>query len=163
MGPNQVREAIIRRRWSETPWSLWEGVIQRNVIPTFGASIWVRRESPPLQSRVDFFADTLIWKKAIPQTPIYKRLSHSASQVGSYLFIVGGHNGADYCSEILFLNLGSSFPFLWNAFLTTCSIASVRSPDGVRERSKQSRKPCHNSRGQSNLLVRGIQWRARLR
>ncbi|KAG2006037.1 hypothetical protein CC2G_002391 [Coprinopsis cinerea AmutBmut pab1-1] len=53
--------------------------------------------------------DTLAWTicKPQPQQPLYKRLSHSATQVGSYLFLIAGHNGQEYCSEILFLNLVS--------------------------------------------------------
>ncbi|THH17496.1 hypothetical protein EW146_g3323 [Bondarzewia mesenterica] len=37
----------------------------------------------------------------------HKRLSHSVTQVGSYLFITGGHNGDDYTSELLMFNLVS--------------------------------------------------------
>jgi hypothetical protein len=34
------------------------------------------------------------------------RLSHTSTRVGSYLFIMGGHDGKQYSSEILLLNLG---------------------------------------------------------
>jgi hypothetical protein len=34
------------------------------------------------------------------------RLAHSATQVGSYVFIFGGHDGSRYSSEVLLLNLG---------------------------------------------------------
>jgi len=53
---------------------------------------------------------TLVWtmiKPQVPPVPQYKRLSHSATQVGSYLFIVAGHNGQEYCSEVLLFNLVS--------------------------------------------------------
>ena len=36
----------------------------------------------------------------------HRRLSHSVTQVGSYLFIIGGHDGNSYSSDILFFNLG---------------------------------------------------------
>lgn len=55
-------------------------------------------------------ADTLMWSQIRP-TPCYRRLSHSSTQVGSYLFIVGGHTGTEYTSEMLLFNLGMSlFP-----------------------------------------------------
>ena len=35
----------------------------------------------------------------------YRRLSHTATLVGSYLFIIGGHDGDEYSSDVLLLNL----------------------------------------------------------
>jgi len=35
----------------------------------------------------------------------YPRLSHTATIVGSYLFVIGGHDGVEYCNEVLLLNL----------------------------------------------------------
>ena len=49
---------------------------------------------------------TLTWTHIDLSEPMYARLSHSATTVGSYLFIVGGHNGQDYSSEILLFNMG---------------------------------------------------------
>jgi Rab9 effector protein with kelch motifs len=46
-----------------------------------------------------------VWSQVKLQT-IHRRLSHSATQVGSYLFIMGGHDATDYTSEILPFNLG---------------------------------------------------------
>jgi hypothetical protein len=60
---------------------------------------------------------------------MHRRLSHTATQVGSYLFIIGGHNGSDYTSEILPLNLGSSLcwsTLLWLMALCGCSVPAVR-------------------------------------
>jgi hypothetical protein len=34
------------------------------------------------------------------------RLSHTSTRVGSYLFVIGGHDGKQYSSEVLLLNLG---------------------------------------------------------
>lgn len=34
------------------------------------------------------------------------RLAHSATQVGSYVFVIGGHDGSRYSSDVLLLNLG---------------------------------------------------------
>eukprot|EP00834_Sanchytrium_tribonematis_P002900 NODE_99_length_20465_cov_0.827654.p20 type:complete len:116 gc:universal NODE_99_length_20465_cov_0.827654:9967-9620(-) len=39
-----------------------------------------------------------------PMKPV-PRLSHTSTQVGSYLFIFGGHNGAKYLNELNLLNL----------------------------------------------------------
>ena len=39
----------------------------------------------------------------------HKRLSHTATQVGSYLFIYGGHDGVSYMTELLLFNLGEFF------------------------------------------------------
>lgn len=33
-------------------------------------------------------------------------LAHTATTVGSYLFILAGHNGADFTNDLLALNLG---------------------------------------------------------
>jgi hypothetical protein len=38
-------------------------------------------------------------------------MTHSATQVGSYLFIFGGYDGTDYCNDLLLFNLGT-FLFL---------------------------------------------------
>jgi hypothetical protein len=35
----------------------------------------------------------------------YPRLSHTATIVGSYLFVIGGHDGVEYSNEVLLLNL----------------------------------------------------------
>jgi len=35
-----------------------------------------------------------------------KRLSHTATQVGSFLFVQGGHNGEEYTDTMWFFNLG---------------------------------------------------------
>lgn len=37
--------------------------------------------------------------------PSLVRMGHSATQVGNYLFVVGGHNGQRYLSDVLLLNL----------------------------------------------------------
>jgi len=38
----------------------------------------------------------------------HNRLSHTSTQVGSYLFMLGGHNGQSYAQDVLLLNLGRS-------------------------------------------------------
>ncbi|KAI8913047.1 hypothetical protein DFJ77DRAFT_466593 [Powellomyces hirtus] len=45
----------------------------------------------------------LATQPAAPTSP--PRLSHSATQIGSYLFILGGHDGSHYNNTILLLNL----------------------------------------------------------
>jgi hypothetical protein len=45
-----------------------------------------------------------IWK--LVNIPVsYRRLSHTATIVGSYLFVIGGHDGHEYCADVLLLNL----------------------------------------------------------
>jgi len=64
----------------------------------------------PVGARVrhDFlhsFADTRRW--LLLKTEVsHRRLSHAVTQVGSYLFITGGHDGGDYTSDLLLFNLG---------------------------------------------------------
>ena len=43
---------------------------------------------------------------------IIPRLAHSATQVGSYIFFIGGHNGSKYSNEVLMLNLGKQSRFV---------------------------------------------------
>ncbi|KAH8828334.1 hypothetical protein DL96DRAFT_1602742 [Flagelloscypha sp. PMI_526] len=50
--------------------------------------------------------ETLIWSMVNLQKS-YRRLSHTATQVGSYLFIIGGHDSMDYRNDVLALNLVS--------------------------------------------------------
>lgn len=50
------------------------------------------------------------WSEVKPEagTPAYPRLSHTATCVGSYLFIIGGHDGVNFSSDVLLFNLGPS-------------------------------------------------------
>lgn len=51
-----------------------------------------------------FTAETLTW--TLVNTEIkHNRLSHTATQVGSYLFVIGGHNGQTYAQDVLLFNL----------------------------------------------------------
>lgn len=52
--------------------------------------------------------DTATWTHVKPDM-VHRRLSHSSSQVGSYLFISGGHVSAEYTPELLLFNLGEHF------------------------------------------------------
>ena len=56
-----------------------------------------------------FFLDTLVWSLAKQQQNSYRRLAHTSTQVGSYIFIVGGHNAVEYVSDLLMYNLGKIF------------------------------------------------------
>lgn len=51
-------------------------------------------------------ADNSVWSM-VKLEQDYRRLSHSSTQVGSYLFVVGGHDGTSYTSELLLYNLGA--------------------------------------------------------
>lgn len=46
------------------------------------------------------------------------RLSHTSTQVGSYLFVIGGHDGVNFSNEVLLFNLIS---LSWE----------IRSPSGL--------------------------------
>lgn len=41
----------------------------------------------------------------VPTEVKHNRLSHTSTQVGSYLFIIGGHNGQTYAQDVLLFNL----------------------------------------------------------
>jgi N-acetylneuraminic acid mutarotase len=47
---------------------------------------------------------TLQWVQ-VPLATSHPRLSHTSTLIGSYLFIMGGHDGLEYSSEVLMLNL----------------------------------------------------------
>ena len=54
-------------------------------------------------------SDSAVWTQIKPDT-LHRRLSHSSAQVGSYLFISGGHDGSEYSPELLLFNLGKPPP-----------------------------------------------------
>lgn len=54
-----------------------------------------------------YAVDTLLWS-LVKLGENHKRLSHTATQVGSYLFIYGGHDGGSYMTDLLLFNLGES-------------------------------------------------------
>ena len=53
------------------------------------------------------YSDTATWTQIKPDAQ-HRRLSHASTQVGSYLFITGGHDGTEYLSDLLLFNLGMS-------------------------------------------------------
>ena len=72
-----------------------------------GVSTWVRSSLYKSVAVADATADNLTWSQVKLSTS-YRRLSHTATQVGSYLFVWGGHDGTSYTSELLLFNLGKS-------------------------------------------------------
>ncbi|EIW76831.1 galactose oxidase [Coniophora puteana RWD-64-598 SS2] len=52
---------------------------------------------------------TMWWTRvdSLTKAPSYRRLSHTSTQVGSYLFVIGGHDGSSYSSDVLLYNLVS--------------------------------------------------------
>lgn len=54
-------------------------------------------------------AETLTWTLVNTEVK-FNRLSHTSTQVGSYLFIIGGHSGQTYAQDILLFNLSTSIP-----------------------------------------------------
>lgn len=56
-------------------------------------------------------ADTLVWTEVdqgLDDSVLYPRLSHTSTRVGSYLFIVGGHDGLNFANDVILFNLGPS-------------------------------------------------------
>lgn len=51
-----------------------------------------------------FVIETNEWTKIDINRPL-PRLSHTATQVGSYLFVIGGHDGSRYSCDVMMLNL----------------------------------------------------------
>lgn len=78
-----------------------------------------------------FTLDTLRWDQVRLETA-HRRLSHSVTQVGSYLFIIGGHDGNSYSSDILFFNLGKPKQRVFHSVTQVFhpSLASVRDQSG---------------------------------
>lgn len=50
-------------------------------------------------------AETLIWTN-VDTGRRFSRLSHTSTLIGSYLFVLGGHDGHKYSQDLLLLNLG---------------------------------------------------------
>lgn len=40
------------------------------------------------------------------------RLAHTSTQVGSYVFVIGGHDGRRYSQDVLLFNLGKILYFV---------------------------------------------------
>ena len=56
--------------------------------------------------------------------PSFKLLAHTSTQVGSYLYIIGGHNGEGYTSQVLLFNLGK-YPALSNVACQAISLIRI--------------------------------------
>lgn len=80
----------------------WLRLFLRNLVSEFRfASSFPRNLS-------DVCSETREWTLIdLPETDSYKRLSHTATQVGTYIFIQGGHDGAEYTSDIKCFSLGT--------------------------------------------------------
>jgi hypothetical protein len=66
------------------------------------------------------------------------RLSHTSTRVGSYLFVMGGHDGKQYSSDVLLLNLGESFVKLGPSLKNQCADCRISSNHELGD-SKHSR------------------------
>lgn len=73
--------------------------------------MWIFGSDPNVHRVVKNAWYTMELDRSIP------RLSHTSTRVGSYLFVMGGHDGKQYSSDVLLLNLGKS---------TIASIVCVR-------------------------------------
>lgn len=93
----------------------------------------LRHSSGAELTRAPSHAETLTWTEIkpsdlapLPSPPLsdptatppatalesFPRLSHTSTTVGSYLFIVGGHDGVAFSSDVLLFNLGATFLLL---------------------------------------------------
>lgn len=69
---------------------------------------------------------TLSWSQVNYEGPEHRLLSHSATQVGSYLFIIGGHDGAAYSADLLYFNLGAFYSSQGYLITNTCFPVSLQ-------------------------------------
>lgn len=56
------------------------------------------------------FAEAMRWKEIVDRenvNPRPKLLAHTATQIGSYLFVVGGHDTKKYTDDVRLFNLGT--------------------------------------------------------
>ncbi len=54
-----------------------------------------------------FSPETFEWTLIdLPENESYKRLSHTSTQVGTYLYVQGGHDGSEYTSDVKCFSLG---------------------------------------------------------
>ena len=103
--------------------------------------------------------DSLLWS-LVKLGENHRRLSHTATQVGSYLFIFGGHDGANYVQDLLLFNLGTSCfakQLLRYIDISTSvpSVTPVRAKAGRWQSAIDTRLPRCMSRGQPRLHL----WR----
>ena len=103
--------------------------------------------------------DKLSWHQIRPDHPV-KRLSHTATQVGSYLFVMGGHDGSKYNHDLLLFNLGAHPPSSrgWpvaDPCLTRVSVTLQWEPRDTRGRYPPSRGYHATVLADSRLFVVG--------
>lgn len=71
------------------------------------------------QAQTDL-AETCVW--TLINTDIkHNRLSHTSTQVGSYLFVIGGHNGQAYAQDVLLFNLGKIHFYIVSTMPSSCT------------------------------------------
>src|SRR4051794_19924808 len=87
----------------------------------YGCSTWVNNFTAIITIKLTDLVDSFIWVKLdLSPSESYKLLAHSSTQVGSYLFIQGGHDGAEYISDMRFFNLGN----IWSVGFSTYPLIS---------------------------------------
>lgn len=103
--------------------------------------------SPPvLIVKLVFPTDSLVWTRLnLPLSP--RRLSHTSTQVGSCLFIVGGHDGGAYKDEVVLFNLGEYTSMVSNFSSKRTdalehSEPPIRTTNSERETPFRARIPC---------------------
>jgi hypothetical protein len=82
------------------------------------------------------------------------RLSHTSTQVGSYLFILGGHNGQSYAQDVLLFNLGT---------LHFLPLSHPRQKSKRKEREQEeagSRK--QEGMRKKELIIVTLQWESKI-
>lgn len=100
---------------------------------------------------------TLTWT-AVNTDIKHNRLSHTSTQVGSYLFVLGGHNGQTYAQDVLLFNLGVSTVLLTTrgCELMRCSHAAMGIQGATRPPTPWKRVPRRLAARCADLHFRGV-------
>ena len=83
----------------------------------------------------------------------HNRLSHTSTQVGSYLFILGGHNGQSYAQDVLLFNLGMSYVLF-------CALLFFPLPHRNKRKRKRKRRKKEGRRKELTTVT--LQWEAKI-
>jgi hypothetical protein len=83
--------------------------------------------------------ENLMWTTVITDVK-HNRLSHTSTQVGSYLFILGGHNGQSYAQDVLLFNLGTFSSLLALPFFQIKPSINRRREGAEKEKRERERE-----------------------
>jgi hypothetical protein len=91
----------------------------------------------------------------------HNRLSHTSTQVGSYLFILGGHNGQSYAQDVLLFNLGTFIPPFRALHFLPLSHPRQKSKRKEREQEEAGSRNQEGKR-KKELIIVTLQWEAKI-